>query len=100
MRFCFTKEITVYRLSASSSKETYSENGNIKGYIAPISAEDAMLTDGNPSQTFKLVTDYDSNIEKTDKLLYDGEYYIIKGIQKFNFGALRRKEAILEQFNS
>ena len=66
----------------------------------PITAEDAMLTEGNPAQTFKLVTDSASDIRKTDKLAQNGVEYVVSGIQSFGFGALKRKEAILHQFNS
>lgn len=100
MRVFFKNKMTVHRLADASDKESYSENGEIRGYVAPISAEDTMITEGNPAQSFKLITDFASDIKKTDKIYYDEEYYIVKGIQKFKFGALKRKEAILEQFNS
>lgn len=100
MRVFFTKTITVYRLADSSSKESYSLNGTINGFIAPVGAEDAFLSEGNPAQQYKLITDYSSDIKKTDKLTYDSEDYIVKGIQKFDFGAIRRIEAILEKPNS
>jgi hypothetical protein len=100
MRLFFTKQVTVFRLVAASSKETYTENGTINGFIVPISAEDSFLTEGNPAQTYKLVADYGADIQKTDKLTYDDEDYIVTGVQKFDFGAVRRKEAILQKFNS
>ena len=100
MRFLFTKTISVYRLAAASSKESYSLNGTITGYILPIGAEDAFLSEGNPAQQYKLITDYGTDLKVTDKLTYDGSDYIVKGIQKFEFGAVRRIEAILEKLNS
>ena len=101
MRLFFSKEITVSRLTLiSNATEDYAVYDTIYGLIVPISAEDTFLTAGNPSQTYKLVTDYDTDIKKTDKLTYNDEDYIISGIQKFDFGAVRRIEAILEKFNS
>jgi len=101
MRLFFTKQITVYRLAVlSNATEDYAEYDRINGFIVPISAEDSFLTEGNPAQTYKLVTDYGADIKKTDKLTYDNEDYIVTGIQKFDFGAVRRKEAILQKFNS
>jgi len=100
MRVFYTKTISVYRLADASSKESYSLNGTITGFIAPIGAEDAFLSEGNPAQQYKLITDYSSDIKKTDKLTYNEEDYIIKGIQKFDFGSLRRIEAVLEKSNS
>jgi hypothetical protein len=100
MRFVFTKTISVYRLTDASDKESYSLDGTIKGYLTPISAEDAMLTEGNPAQTYKLITDYSSDIQRGDKLTYDGADYIVSGIQRHDFGATRRTEAICQQFNS
>ena len=100
MRFIFTKTISVYRLASASSKESYSSNGTITGFILPIGAEDAFLSEGNPAQQYKLVTDYESDVKVTDKLTYDSVDYIVKGIQKFEFGAVRRIEAILEKLNS
>lgn len=101
MRFVFTKVVTVYRLAIiSNATEDYVEYGSITGYIVPITAEDSFLTDGNPAQTYKLIADYDADIKVTDKLTYDSVDYIITGIQKFDFGATRRKEAILQKFNS
>jgi hypothetical protein len=100
MRVFFTKPITVYRLQDASSKESYVLSHTIKGMIVPISAESAMLTDGNPAQSYKLAADYNSDIKKTDKLTYNGTDYIVTGIQSIDVFSLRRKEAILEVFNS
>ena len=100
MRVFFTKPIEVYRLVYASSKENYVLSHSIKGMIVPISAESAMLTEGNPAQSYKLVTDSTSDIRKTDKLVHNGTDYLVTGIQSLDLFALRRKEAILEVFNS
>lgn len=100
MRVFFTKTADVYRLSSTNSKESYSKVGSINGYIAPMSAQEAFVTEGNPAQQFKLVADLNFDLKKTDKLLYNGQYYLVTGIQRHEFGAMRRLEATLEQFNS
>lgn len=100
MRAFFTKTIEVYRLSSTDSKETYSKNGDINGYIAPMSAQEAFVSEGNPAQQFKLVADFGADIKKTDRLTYNGQNYLVTGIQRPDFGAMRRTEALLELFNS
>lgn len=101
MRVFFKKTATVSRLAMlSNATEGYAECGDIKCFIVPLRAEDTFLTEGNPAQSYKLVTELDSDIKKTDKITYNDEDYIITGIQKFDFGAMRRQEAMLEKFNS
>lgn len=100
MRVFFTKTIELHRLVDSSDKESYERQDDIKGYIAPASPQDVMLTEGNPSQSFKLITEERTDVKKTDKLVYEDESYIVTGIQKFSFGALSRRSIMLEKFNS
>lgn len=100
MRVFFRSTIDVYRLSSANDKETYSLNGQIKAYIAPLSAEDSMLTEGNPAESFKLITTQNADIQKTDRITHEGENYTVSGIKTYGFGAVARKEAILTKFNS
>ena len=102
MRVVLTQKFSVYRLSSASlsDTETYSYNGEIKGYLAPISAEQAMLTDGNPAQTYKLIAEYSADLKKTDRITRNDVDYTVSGIQRFEFGATRRTEAIVQLFNS
>jgi len=100
MRCFFTKVITVERLTSADGKEGYTAHGTITGYIAPLSAQEAFVTEGNPAQQFKLVTDINSDIKKTDRLTYNGQTFIVTGTQKHEFGAMRRLEANLDQYNS
>jgi len=100
MRVFFSKTIELWRLKDASSKESYERQNDIKGYVAPISAEDAMITNGNPSQSFKLITDLYTDVKKTDKLVCYETDYIVTGIQDFRFGALTRRSIMLEKFNS
>lgn len=100
MRVFFTQTIELYRLTDASDKESYVRQDDIKGFIAPIGNEDVMLTEGNPAQSFKLMTEQRTDVKKTDKLVSNGESYIITGIQEHRFGALARKSIMLENFNS
>ena len=100
MRVFFTQTIELYRLTDASDKESYERQNDIKGFIAPIGNEDVMLTEGNPAQSFKLMTERTTDVKKTDKLSYNGDNYIVTGIQEHRFGALSRKSIMLERFNS
>lgn len=100
MRVFFTKVITVERLASAGGKESYASNGTVKGYIAPLSAQEAFVTEGNPAQQFKLVANINSDIKKTDRLTHNGQTFTVTGTQKHEFGAMRRLEANLEQYNS
>ena len=102
MRVTLTQKFTVYRLNdvSLSDQEAYSENGTVKGFLVPITAEQAMLTEGNPAQTYKFIADFRSDIKKTDRISRNDVDYIVTGIQRFEFGALRRTEAIVQLFNS
>ncbi|RJQ67336.1 MAG: hypothetical protein C4519_24375 [Desulfobacteraceae bacterium] len=100
MRVFFRNTIDVYRLASADNKESYGISGQIKAYIAPLSAEDTMLTEGNPAESFKLITTADADIKKTDRITHNDENYTVSGIKTYGFGALARKEAILTKFNS
>lgn len=100
MRVFFTQTIELYRLIDASNKESYERQNDIKGFIAPVGAEDVMLTDGNPAQSFKLMTERTADVKKTDKLIWNDESYVVTGIQEHRFGALSRKNIMLEKFNS
>lgn len=100
MRVFFTRTISVSRLTSASSKESYGANGTIKGYITPLSAQEVFVSEGNPAQQYKLITGLTSDVKKTDRITCDGVTYIVTGVQKYEFGAMKRMEAHLEQFNS
>lgn len=100
MRVFFSKTIELWRLTDASSKESYVKQSDIKGYVAPIGAEDVMLTEGNPAQSFKLITELYTVVKKTDKIVCDSTAYIVTGIQDYRFGALTRRSIMLEKFNS
>jgi len=102
----FTKTFTVERLTDEDDiyyeKETYIPNGEIKGALVPISAEDVMLSDGNPSKSSKLIAELGTDLKETDRVTINGKKYTVKGIQIFDYGigSLGRIEAIIEELNS
>jgi hypothetical protein len=80
MRIFFDEQITQYRLvqDATSSTEKYQLHGYINGAIRPVKAEDLMLADGVPYETFKLYCEDYTDIQEGDKIysvLYDGAIY-------------------------
>jgi len=101
MRLFFKESISVYRL-ASTGTEKYDFNGTIYGTIMGIRPEDAMLSEGNPAQMAMLFTYYYSDIKEGDKLVYNSNNYIIKGVRLLNpiRTTLRYKKAIIYLMNS
>ncbi len=106
MKFLFNKKFTVERLMDEDDiyyeKETYVSHGEIKGALVPISAEDVMISDGNPSKSSKLIAELSADLKETDRITYNGKVYTVKGIQRFDYGvgSLDRIEAIIEELNS
>lgn len=101
MKFFFSKTIAVWRLSAETgNKETYALNGTIYGEILPVSAEDVMLSEGNPAMTYKLFCANDSDIKETDRVIYDSKTYIVKSLRTWSKKSINVKEATIELMNS
>jgi len=101
MRLYFNKSITVYRLSQTGD-EKYVLNGTIYGAIMSISPEDMMISEGNPAQMSVLFTYSYSDIQEGDKITYDGDDYIIKGVRPFGpvRTTLQYKKAVIATMNS
>jgi len=100
MRFIFDQKIEVKRPTLYSAHEEYFKVGYIYGMIMTLKAEDVILTDGDPSKGFKLITDIDTDIKEADMLVYDGDKYIVKAIRKYNFRSLSRIEAFIYKANN
>ena len=102
MRFAFNKKLTVYRLVSDSEnkKESYNQIGEIEGAVMSIKAEDTLLSEGNPAEMLKLYTDINSDIRESDKVLCDGQKYIVKNIRKPDLGGLSRIQAIIIKTNN
>jgi len=97
MRFIFDKTITVERPLLYDYHEKYIVHGTIQGIILPIKAEDMMLTDGTPGKALKLLCNIDQDLKEADRISYDGDYYTVKAIRKFEIGSLARIEAFIYQ---
>lgn len=87
IRFYYTKIATVYRLakdSGDTKKESYPETsiGTVNGALLSIQPTDMMLSDGNPSQSSSWYCDPSSDIKKLDRLIIDGDSYIVRGVSK------------------
>lgn len=93
----FDQTISVHRLQLYSYTENYMPVGTIKGIITPVKAEDIMITEGDPVQSFKMYCDINEDVKEADKLVCDGEEYIVKTIRKFNFRRLSRIEAFINK---
>lgn len=106
MRVFFTQSATVERLTdtPAQDKESYVvQSGTIKCFLLPIGAEDVMLSEGNPSQSFKMFCDKDANVRETDRVTVNSETYIVKGMRRYIMGllgAVEYKELMLEKLNS
>lgn len=87
MKLFFTKTATVYRLAddaGTTKKETYSStaNGTILGALMNAKPEDTMLGEGNPSKSMTFFCDIYSDLKESDKIVIDGENYIVRGVSK------------------
>lgn len=70
MRIFFDETITQYRLESTDNKtENYEYLGEIQGAIRPVKAEDVMLAEGIPYETFKLYCEDYTDIKEGDKLM-------------------------------
>lgn len=104
MRVFYNKSVSVYRLTAESgSKENYgaSPAGTIECAIVAISADDAVLSEGNPASSAVLYCDEAADIKSTDKVVDGSVSYIVKNVKIPNdLLTLSFKRAIIEKMNS
>ena len=127
MRIFFDEIITQYRLTqnATSSTEEYQHIGSITGSIKPAKADDIMLSDGVPYETYKLYCEDYTDIREGDKLTSvpissvdykniqgtdinndttDDEYnitvkttkeFVVKNVRRYGFKNIQRVECYL-----
>lgn len=101
MRFIFDKTILVDRPILYSATEEYHRVGSIKAFIMPVKAEDVLLTEGDPAQSFKLHCGIHEDIKEADKVTdEDGEIYIVKTVRKYKFRSLSRLEVYINRPNN
>ena len=96
----FDQQITVRRLQLYSYQSDYKTVGTIQGIITPLKAEDIMLTEGDPVKQFKLYCDINEDLKEADKVVCEGEEYVVKTIRRFNFRRMARIEAFINKPNN
>lgn len=94
------QKIEVYRLNIYSKSEEYEKSGEFLGLILPVKAEDVMLTEGDPAKQFKLIADIGADLKEADKVVCEGEKYIVKIIRKYRLRSLERIEAYIYKPNN
>jgi len=99
----FTKTVEVRHLSdEGGNKEGYPVAADLTttGFLAPLSAEDVALSEGQYSKEHKLLTPI-VDIRESDKLVINGTSYKVSGIKKFDFGSSNdHLELIIHEPNS
>lgn len=97
MRIFFDEVIVQYRLVSDiyNKTEDYQLVGNIEGSIRPINANDVILIDGIPSETFKFYCNSDVDIKEGDKLVYAYQDYIVKYLRRYELKDISRIECYL-----
>jgi hypothetical protein len=105
MNFFFDTTITVEHLADSDSgtiKEAYTAGTTIYGMIQRISADDVMLSDGDPAKSAVLYVPYGSDLRDHDRITADGIKYIVKGAanQKGTGRRPQYMKAIIEKMRS
>lgn len=103
MRVFYKTSITVQRLVPNiyDTEETYSSLGTTKGMVLTISPQDAMISEGNLSQSSTLIADPTLPLKTSDKLTINGETYITRSVKitQPQFG-IKVQRAIIEKLNS
>lgn len=86
-RFFLDKTVSVYRLSLTSDKESYSLNGTVTGHLQPMDAQMAVMGGDAPGQAFRVFTQQGVDMKVSDKITIDSVTYIVSGKEEFNFGS-------------
>lgn len=101
MRMFFKNAISVSRLNNGVTTSEYQSNGTIYGVIVGLSPSEAMLSEGNPSQSAILYTEKNSDLKVGDRIICNSETYIVRGIKEpEQFFTLGYKRAIVEKLKS
>lgn len=107
MRIFYTKTATVYRLkddTGSTVKEAYNPtaSGTVLGALMNAQPADTMLSDGNPSKSAVWFCEPSSDIRDLDKLVIDGESYVVKGVAKTDVAlmSINFKKVLIEKMAS
>jgi len=103
MRIFFKNTITAERLNPNiyGTQESYAALGTLRGMVLTISPQDAMLSDGNISQSSSLICEPTIALQVSDRLTINSERYIVRGVKKpsGNF-SIEFQRAVIEKLNS
>lgn len=91
MRFVFSQDVSVYRLTQAGSKSSYGGTpvATVKGYLRPLDAEQSALNGIEQfGKGFQLFTEAGADIQVTDKAVISSETYLVKGKKTINRGAI------------
>jgi len=103
MRIFYKDTITAERLNPNiyGTKESYAALGTLLGMVLTISPQDAMISDGNISQSSSLICESTIALQVSDRVTINGEKYIVRGVKKpsGNF-SIEYQRAVIEKLNS
>jgi hypothetical protein len=103
MRIFYKDTITAERLNPNiyGTKESYAALGTLLGMVLTISPQDAMISDGNISQSSSLICEPTIALQVSDRVTINGEKYIVRGVKKpsGNF-SIEYQRAVIEKLNS
>lgn len=96
-RVFFDEEFQQYRLADNIAgvTEQYELLGTIMGSARPIKAEDSVLTDGIPAETFRFYAESYIDIKETDKIVKDGQEWIIKDVKRYSLKNIERVDCFM-----
>lgn len=103
MKIFYKTTIEVERLTPNvyDTEETYYQAGSTKGMVLTISPQDAMISEGNLSQSSTLISDPTFALKASDRLTIKGEKYIVRGTKNTEGQmSIRLQRSIIEKLNS
>ena len=99
----FIHTVSTKRLTKDSptggdaDKETYVANlSNISCLIEPLNAEQVALADGFLFKNYAMYFDDSVDIVATDRVVWNSDEYIVKGVNYYQYGKHQHKKALLE----
>lgn len=103
MRVFYKNTITAERLvnNVYGAQESYAALGTLRGMVVSISPQDAMISEGNLSQSSSLICEPTITLQPSDRLTINGESYIVRGVKKptGNFSIVFQR-AVIEKLNN
>lgn len=103
MRIFYKTPITIQRLQINiyDTQETYVAFGTTRGMVVSIAPQDAMLSEGNLSQSSALICDPSVPLQVSDKLTINSVNYITRAVKLTeNQLGIKLQRAVIEKLNS